>query len=129
MDFGHRRLRLGRLVIGLVLGLVGGGLGGDVGQQRLHRQLVVIIGQAPFEGRALVQLVGRGLFGDELHIDEIVEHILLARGPFELLRQARADILQRVVDVVLGDRNAVDLGEHLGVGVGGAGEHKRAAEA
>ena len=37
--------------------------------------------------------------------------------------------LQRVGDVVLGDRRAVDLGENLRVGLRGAGEEQRGAKA
>jgi len=53
---------------------------------------------------------------------------LLARRPVQFLRQAGADVLQGVVDVVLGDRNAVDLGQNLRIGLGDAGDHKRRAK-
>src|SRR5471032_3411386 len=129
MHLGNGRIGFGGLVIGLVLGLVGGGFGRDVGQQRLHRQLVVIIGHAAFEGGAGVLLVLGGLFGDQLHVDEVVERILLARRPVELLRQARPDIQQSVVDVFLGYRRAVDFGEDLGFGVGALRREKKRAQA
>ena len=62
------------------------------------------------------QLVGLGLLGRELEVDEIVEHVLLPRRAFELLRQAGADVGHRVSDVLIGDRRAVDLGQHLRIG-------------
>ena len=68
------------------------------------------------------------LAGRQAQIDQIVEHVFLARRAFELLRQARADVLQRVGDVVLGDRRSVDLGENARVGLRGAGDEPSGAE-
>ena len=105
VDLRLRRLGLGRLVIGLVLGLVG------------RAALATCRSAAPpsracrgnrrgwrAKSAVCVELVGIGLLGDELEVDEIVEHIFLALGALELLGQARADVGHRVVDVVLGDR-------------------------
>ena len=116
VDFLLRRLRLGGLVIGLALRLLGRRRLGDGAEQLLHRQLVAIVGELAFELRGGGQLVGLGLLGGELEVDEIVEHVFLPRRAFELLRQAGADVGHRVGDVVLGDRRAVDLRQHLRIG-------------
>ena len=65
VDLRLGRLRLGGLVIGLVLGLLGRGGFGHVGQQPLHRQLVVIIGQPAREVGGAVELVRKRLLGDQ----------------------------------------------------------------
>ena len=90
----------------------------DAGQQRLHRQLVVVISETAREVGAAIELVRQRLLGDELEIDEIVEHVFLPLGTLHLLGKAGADVDQRVVEIVLGYRGAVDLGEHLAVGPG-----------
>ena len=75
------------------------------------------------------QLVGLGLLGRELEVYEIVEHVLLPRRSFKLLGQARADIGHRVGDVLIGDRLAIDLGQHLRIGQGPASETRSCAKA
>ena len=128
MDFFLRRLGLGGLVVSLVLGLLGGRRLGDRAQKLLHRQLVAIIGELLGEFRGLVELVGHGLPGGELEIDQVVENVFLPGRALELLRQAGADVGHGDGDVLVGDRRAVDLGQNLGIGRGGAGEHDRRAE-
>ena len=128
MDLLLRRLRLGGLVIGLPLRLIGRRSLGDRAEQLLHRQLVAVIGHLARELRAVRELVGLGLLGRELEVDEIVEHVLLPRRAFEFLRQAGADVGHRVGDVALGDRRAVDLGQHLRIGQGCAAEAESCAE-
>ncbi len=115
MDFLLRRLGLGRLVIGLLLRFLGRGGLANGGEQLLHAQLLAIIGELALELGRRSQLVGLGFLGRELEIDEIVEHVFLPRRAFELLRQAGADVGHRVGDILIGDRLAVDLGQHLRV--------------
>ena len=116
VDLLLRRLGLGRLVIGLPLRLLGRRGLADGAKQLLHRQLLAIIGHLALELRRRGQLVGLGLLGREFEVDEIVENVLLPRRPFELLRQAWADVGHRVGDIFVGDRLAVDLGQHLRIG-------------
>ena len=118
VDFQLRRLLLGGGVVGLALGLLGRGRFRGAGQQPLHRQLVVVVSQPAREVGAAVELVRQRLLGDELEIDEIIEHVFLPLGTLHLLGKAGADVDQRVVEVVLGNRDAVDLGEHFRVGPG-----------
>jgi len=123
VDLLDRRIGLGGLVIGLVLGLVGRRRRADLVEQRLHRQLVAVVGEPPVEFGALIELVGLGLGGGELEVDEVVEQVFLARRAFELLREAGTEVLQRVGEVVLRDRLPVDLGENARVGLrAGRGE-------
>src|SRR6202020_3610204 len=84
-------------------------------EQLLHRQFLAIVGELALELGRRGQLVGLGFLGREVEIDEIVEHVLLPRRAFELLRQAGADVDQRVGDVLIGNRLAIDLGQNLRV--------------
>ena len=128
VDFLLRRLGLRGLVIGLPLRLLGRRGLGDGAEQFLHRELLTIVGQLAVERWSGRELIGFGLLGGELEIDEIVENVLLPRRPFELLRQAGADVGHRVGDVLVGDRLTVDLGQHLRIGQGGTGETQGGAE-
>src|SRR5664279_6528561 len=77
----------------------------------------MVISETAREFRPGIELVGVRLLGDQLQIDEIVEHVFLSLGAFELFRQPWADIGQGLVKILLGYWHAVDAREHLGVGV------------
>ena len=113
VNLGFRLLELCDLVIGLLDRGVGGGLGGHLAQQRLHHQLLAIIGDFLREIGRLVHLVGQRLLGDQLAVDQIVEDVIVAGGPLELRRQTRPDILLGDRDVVVRDLSAIHRGQHL----------------
>ena len=129
MDFLLWRLSLGCVVIGLPLRFLGRGGLADGAEQLLHRQFLAIVGELALELGRRGQLVGLGFLGRELEIDEIVEHVLLPRRAFELLRQAGADVDQRVGDVLIGNRLAIDLGQNLRISQSLPGETQSCAKA
>ena len=115
VDFRLRRLRLGGGVVGFVFVFVGHRRFGDVSHHRFHGEFVVVIGHAAGDVGRSVLFVGGGLFGHQLQVDEIIDHVFFAGRAVHLRGQGGTDVGQRVIDVLLGDRRAVDLGEHFGI--------------
>ena len=79
----------------------------------LHQRLVAQIAEPLGELRRFRELVRLRLLHDELLVDEQVDHIGLARLALELARNAGANVLQRELQIVVGDLDAIDLGENL----------------
>jgi hypothetical protein len=67
--------------------------------------------------RGLVELFGIGFLRHQLEVDEVIENVFLALCADEFLRQTRPNVGHRVVEIVLGNRNAIHLGEHFGIGI------------
>ena len=118
VDFRFRLLRLGGLVISCLHRRLGHAGLGDLAEKTLHQQLFAEIGEFLLEFGRLVELVGDGLLGDQRHVDQIIEHRLVARRIVHLLGQRRADVLARRSQIGLGDLHAVDGRQHLGLGIG-----------
>ena len=90
MDLGLRRMRLGGIVVDLLHRRVGRRVLGDLAEQILHQDLVVVIGHFAGEIGVAFELVGRGLLGDELQIDEVVQDIGLDAPRRRAVRAASA---------------------------------------
>ena len=104
---------LAAVVVGFLDRGVGHRVLGDLAEQGLHQRLVAQIAEPLGELRRFRELVRLRLLHDELLVDEKVDHIGLARLALELARNAGANILQRELQVVVGDLDAIDLGENL----------------
>ena len=111
-------VRLG-FFVGFLDGFVGRGRLGDAAEFGLHQHLLAQEFEALLEFGAVAQLVGGGLPGDQLGVDQIVHEIGVAGLALNLGRQAGRDLVERHRHVFVGDFDAVDLGEHLGEGGGG----------
>ena len=111
--FGVGLLVLGGGVVGFLDRGVRHRVLGDLAEQGLHQRLVAQIAEPLGELRRFRELVRLRLLHDELLVDEKVDHIGLARLALELARNAGADILQRELQIVVGDLDAIDLGENL----------------
>ena len=109
---------LGGFLIDLLHVFVGGrGLALDR-EQIVHQQPVAREGEAGLEVVAVGDLLVLGFLGDDLHVDQEGQHVLLlGRGIH--LRQARSQFLLRHRDVAGADFGAVDFGKHR-IGILGA---------
>ena len=121
MNLGLRLLRLGDLFVGLLD--IGVGVGGfrDLAEIGLGQELVAKIGELAREFGAGGRFFRLGLLRHHLGDDQIVEQRLVARGSFQLARQACAQIVASDRQILVGDLDAVHLGENFRGGGSGAG--------
>ena len=115
---------LGGVVIDLLHGFIGGrGLAFDR-QQIVHQEPVAGEGEAGLEVVAILDFLGFGSLGDDLHVDQERQYVFfLGRGVH--LGEAGPEFFLGQRDVALANFSAVHLGEH---GVGIFGPHRQAGE-
>ena len=106
MNLRRRLLGLRRVVIDLAHRRFGLALLGQIAEEALHHHLVLVILHFANDFGTDADAVRRRFLGDELEIDQVVDRILLALGFVQLLRQRRAEVLERDLDVIVGDLEA-----------------------
>ena len=102
---------LGGVLIDLLHGLVGGRGLAFGRQQAVHQQPVARERQPLLEILVVLDLLVLGGLGDDLHVDQERQHVVLL-GRRIHLREAGPEFLLGERNVALADLGAVDLGEH-----------------
>src|SRR5947209_9204618 len=108
---------LGGFLVDLLHRIVSGRRLALLPQQAVHQEPVAREGQAFLELLAVFDLLVLCRLGDDLHVDEERQHVVLF-GCRIHLRQARSEFLLSECDVALADLRAVHLCQH-GIGVFG----------
>ncbi len=123
VDFLLARDLLGGILIDLLHGLVGGRSLAFARQQAVHQEPVARERQPLLEIVVVLDLLVLGGLGDDLHVDqERQDVVLLGRGIH--LGEARTEFLLGEGHVALADLRAVNLGEHR-IGVVSPGRQTR----
>jgi hypothetical protein len=115
---------LGGFLVDLLHGVVGGRGLAFGRQQAVHQQPVARESQPLLEILVVLDLLVLGGLGDDLHVDQERQHVVLL-GRRVHLGEAGSKFLFREGDVALADFGAVDLGQHR---VGVLRPHRESSE-